>query len=125
MQFFYKIKYFLQIISVLYIIKNDGFSPLVTDKGNIMQKYFVKQGISVAICITMALSLCTYTAAGTLSEAGIAITAELSARAQSLENGAAEKLNTAKSAVKGFFTTAFAPFNLLKAEVTQAIIPEP
>ncbi len=90
-----------------------------------MQKYFVKQGICAAVCITMALSLCAYTASGTMSETSINLVCELSSTTQRLENGTAEKLNTASTVVKGFFAEAIAPFCLLKAEVTQAIIPEP
>ncbi len=91
-----------------------------------MQKFFVKQGISVAICITMALSLTAYTAACTISGQSITIVSELSTRtAERFENAAAEQFNIVKCVSGGFFKAALGELMLLKAEVSQAIIPEP
>ena len=91
-----------------------------------MQKFFVKQGISVAICITMALSLSAYTAACTISEQSITIVSELSTRTvERVKTAAQEKFNIAKGVAEGFFKTSVSEFTLLKSEVTQAIVPEP
>lgn len=91
-----------------------------------MQRFFVKQGISVAICLTMAITLSAYSAACTISEQSIAVVSELSTRAaQSIEASAAEKFNTARGVAEGFIKTALADITLLKAEVAQAIVPEP
>ncbi len=91
-----------------------------------MQKLFVKQGLSVAICITMALSLSAYTAACTISEQSITIVSEISARtAERFENAAAQQFNIVRGVAGGFFKAALGDLTLLKAEVSQAIIPEP
>lgn len=91
-----------------------------------MQKLFVKQGLSVAICITMALSLSAYTAACTISEQSITIVSEISTRtAERFENAAAQQFNIARGVAGGFIKTALGDLTLLKAEVSQAIIPEP
>lgn len=90
-----------------------------------MQRFFVKQGISVAICITMALSL-SCTAACTISEQSITIVSELSTHtAERVKNAATEKFNIARGVAEGFFKTSLSGFSLLKSEVTQAIVPEP
>ena len=91
-----------------------------------MQKFLIKQGLCAAICITMAFTVCTCTAAAAYGGAGFSIVTEAGARAaDSLKDGAQAKLNSAKAATRGLTGTAPAVFSVIKAEVTQAIIPEP
>lgn len=102
------------------------FKPKIHRKGKAMQRFFVKQGISAAICITMALSVCAFSLSGTISEASINIVSEISSQAaDSIEIKADEKLNTAKAVRLGFVETAVYEIGALKAEVSRAIVPEP
>ncbi|MCR5206899.1 MAG: hypothetical protein K6C14_00290 [Eubacterium sp.] len=90
-----------------------------------MQKFLVKQGLCAAICITMAFTLCTYTAV-TISEARLSVVAELGARAaEQFETAAVQKVNNVKAAAQCITGAAPTVFNVLKAEITQAIVPEP
>lgn len=95
-------------------------------KGKAMQRFLVKQGVCAAICITIALSVCTYTSAATISEANISIAAEMSTRtADVFRAEAGESFSSFTAAAKSVFGTALKQFRLVNSEIMQAVVPEP